>query len=341
MRAIKTFYFAFICLITLQVSAQTNFSLENYKSFMDANKNLRASELLERHAPVNDYYYTAQTATPLGQYQFLDSIVEKYELTQGELMMLSENRFVVTERLSFNKMAVGFDDVWMNDLPVFVSTDAILHAFHISYANILKDVEEGVLYPQIYEMVEKLYHIYPTIIQANCQLEEMHDALNDLDVYLTVALNLLDNNDWPTQRDNQNKIDEVLAAISAEEYTEMSLFTDIIRRLDFSQFKTRGHYQDSEILERYFKCMMWFGRMEFILANAPEEWYSSGFNEEGLKRMNLTALLFSDLVNMSSLMDEIDDVNLTLELFVGESDNVRLKEIIKVEETIGIEKASD
>ena len=34
---------------------------------------------------------------------------------------------------------------------------------------------------------------------------------------------------------------------------------------DYTQYIPRGHYTKSESLEAYFKSMMWYGRMTFIL----------------------------------------------------------------------------
>ena len=34
---------------------------------------------------------------------------------------------------------------------------------------------------------------------------------------------------------------------------------------DYSQYVPRGHYTRSEALEKYFKAMMWYGRIPFYL----------------------------------------------------------------------------
>jgi hypothetical protein len=66
------------------------------------------------------------------------------------------------------------------------------------------------------------------------------------------------------------KFNEILQAIAAEQLEFMPLFTEEsrVRKLDFSQFKPRGHYnkviwtQEGErTLENYFRAMMWLGRI--------------------------------------------------------------------------------
>ncbi|MBP5792523.1 MAG: DUF3160 domain-containing protein, partial [Spirochaetaceae bacterium] len=36
---------------------------------------------------------------------------------------------------------------------------------------------------------------------------------------------------------------------------------------DYSQYKPRGHYTKNERLKAYFRTMMWFGRINFCLAD--------------------------------------------------------------------------
>ena len=40
---------------------------------------------------------------------------------------------------------------------------------------------------------------------------------------------------------------------------------------DYSQYAPRGRYTRSEALKRYFKTMMWYGRMVFLLEGGPQE----------------------------------------------------------------------
>ncbi|HDI86181.1 MAG TPA: DUF3160 domain-containing protein, partial [Candidatus Korarchaeota archaeon] len=51
----------------------------------------------------------------------------------------------------------------------------------------------------------------------------------------------------------------------------------------------RGHYTRSEKLQRYFKAMMWYGRMAFLLRGGPDGFVS----EEEAKRLTLQASLIS------------------------------------------------
>jgi hypothetical protein len=39
---------------------------------------------------------------------------------------------------------------------------------------------------------------------------------------------------------------------------------------DYSQYVPRGHYTRSETLERYFKAMMWYGRLSMLLKGGDD-----------------------------------------------------------------------
>ena len=147
-------------------------------------------------------------------------------------------------------------EIYEKDLPVFVSTDAILHAFHISYDRILKDVELGILIDRITNLLQMLHNNLPALAANYSAYPEMSTMLRDVDVYLTVPRKLLDQNAAPYFPENTSKINEILNKISAEQgHDPYTLFSENCRIMDWSQFKPRGHYVDPQypILENYFR----------------------------------------------------------------------------------------
>ncbi len=110
--------------------AQSTFSFQEYSSFLESNRNLTREDLLPRHAPKTTYYSGRQESTIPERFSYLDSVAMKYNLTGPELDLLENNQFVVTERLSFGCFGRALHDVYDKDLPVFVTTDAVLHALY-------------------------------------------------------------------------------------------------------------------------------------------------------------------------------------------------------------------
>ena len=139
MKILKFFRVTFLLIFfPLLITAQpTQFNINEYKQFLQSHQNMVTSELLELHpagvfkANLNVDYQTAY---------YFDSISIKYNLTDYEKSLINQNGFMVSERLSNLSFGEAFLEIYENDLPVFVSTDAILHAFHVSYDRILKDV---------------------------------------------------------------------------------------------------------------------------------------------------------------------------------------------------------
>ena len=65
--------------------------------------------------------------------QNFDTLNQHYALTPYETSLLDNNGFVVSSRLSRQTFLDAFTDIYNHDLPVYVSSDAILHAIHMSY----------------------------------------------------------------------------------------------------------------------------------------------------------------------------------------------------------------
>ncbi len=305
------------------LNAQTNFNPEQYLQFLIDNKDLDSKDFISRFEPDRDFYSEIKGVYESPDILYLDSIKEKYELTDDEISLLMKNYFVVSEKLSFNKMTPALDDVFIKDMPVFVSTDAILHALHISYDNLLRDIEMQLLLPELKKGMDMLYEVFPDLVEKYSDNNRFQASLADLDLYITIAKSLLDEELQEAQYASEQKLGEIWDGIQSEDFVSMALFTDVERNLDFSQFTIRGHYEKYEELHGYFKCMIWLGRMEFVLADAPKEWYEAGFDKEGLRRLNITALMLNEMLESGGLLNGLNEIDRIIGFMVGESDNLR------------------
>ncbi|MCB1099968.1 MAG: DUF3160 domain-containing protein [Verrucomicrobiae bacterium] len=71
-----------------------------------------------------------------------------------------------------------------------------------------------------------------------------------------------------TGNGNEQKTNAILSAIAQQRIADITVFGDSpdgAEPYDFSQFIPRGHYAESVELERYFRAMMWLGRVDFRL----------------------------------------------------------------------------
>jgi hypothetical protein len=77
-----------------------------------------------------------------------------FRLNDQEKAVFKQHGFVVSERLATPNFAESFYRVWEEDLPVFVSTDAILQAWHRSYDAMLEELEETCLFSLLERILE-------------------------------------------------------------------------------------------------------------------------------------------------------------------------------------------
>ncbi|HKK72700.1 MAG TPA: DUF3160 domain-containing protein [Candidatus Krumholzibacteria bacterium] len=296
-----------------------DFDLDAYRAHLEQDADLTASALLERHAPVGPYLHRVDDT--LGGTAFLDSVITALELRDGELDLLERHGFVVSERLHHSSYGAALRWVWHADLPVFLSSDLFLHTFHRSFDEILKGIELTTLIPTVDGALASMRAAWPDLAAAHAEDTAMQDCVADLDLYLSVALTLLrDETTGPLDPANQALYDTVVAAArDASGLQDVALFNDTPRTVDFSQFVPRGHYTDRPELERYFRCLMWLGRIDFRLSIPPGIGAPPSVQREVVDAFLLRALV--DRAGVRPQLERIDDL---LRVFIGESDNTTL-----------------
>ena len=251
--------------------------------------------------------------------------------------------FMVSERLSKISFGEALLEIYHHDLPVFVSTDAILHAFHVSYDRILKDVETGMLVDKLTGILQSLKNSIPQLENNYSSNTDMLTMLKDVDVYVTVPLLLLEQNVSPYYADNQGIIDSILAWIDAEQVAGVKIFSSNSRVIDWSQFKPRGHYTYDQVtgisLEGYFKAMMWLGRIElYLLPPSTVQYTPQVFKDT--QRQIIDALLIKELFDIAGVESQYVEMENVLKFFVGDPDNVTLPDIGYLKEAVSINDAT-
>ncbi len=181
--------FLFGLLSLTNVNAQSsNFNLDAYKQFLQSHQNISAEGLQQMHdagkfeSGIHQDYNSAV---------YFDSIDAKYNLTEFEKSLLQQNGFVISERLKTNSFGGAFLDIFQKDLPVFISTDAILYALHISYDRILKDVELSILIDSVKGMLTRMHSAIPELASNYSSKRDMTQMLRDVDFYLTIGIDLI------------------------------------------------------------------------------------------------------------------------------------------------------
>jgi hypothetical protein len=317
-----------LCVLALAwgaVSAQDRdgFDLSAYSRFLAGHQNMSGEELLALH-PAG--IFTAQAGvTPLTSVPYFARIDSFYHYTAYELEMLRQHGFVVSERLKRHSIGAVYQEAWVDDLPVVVTTDAILHAFHMSYDNILKTAELQILISTLDTLLTRLHGGVPALAILYAAQPAMAVPLRDMDFYLAVARKLLGHGGDPVYPENASRVLDMLGNITAEMPGEVLLFGGESRLVDFSQFRPRGHYADDPKLQAYFKSMIWLGRTE-IYCSAPA---SAGAppSESAVQMQTIMAALLVESANATGAMRYFDRVEQILQFFVGEQDNISLGQL--------------
>jgi len=336
----------FVLVSFLQIStllqAQSNFNIDLYKLFLQSHQDMTTEELLQMH-PAGSFAGNINLAYENARY--FDTLSNYYQLTDYEKQLIGQNGFMVSERLSKTSFGEAILEIFHHDLPVFVSTDAILHAFHVSYDRILRDIELGYLYESVQQMLADMYAQQSQLNANYSNKPEMLTMLKDADIYLTVALKLFDDSYQPYYSENSLQINSILNKIMlAEGIDTLTIFSNSCRVVDWSQFKPRGHYDDDEhpLLRNYFRAMMWLGRTEIYLSKPqsfPVVCPLPSFYD--IQRQIIDAVLIRELADLSSSQTRYDEIEQILKFFVGDPDNVTLNNMDYMRNAISLQSADE
>ncbi|NOY79184.1 MAG: DUF3160 domain-containing protein [Calditrichaeota bacterium] len=344
----KLRFFIFFVFSPMLLFAQNSVTTQQYYQFLQSHQNITTDEILSQFAPETPYFSGIQSDSFLKQTAFLDSINEKLNLTPDEWTNLKNFRFMVTERLSFPSFGRAFHEVYRNDLPVFISTDAILQPLHKSYDKILELIEYGMLWPRLQRVINQLYETFPQLADRYQTEAELDTALQDVDLYVTLAKSLLDSIEATPHLVSQDAVDRVWKAVQAKQMTDIPLFSNKLRHIDFSQFVVRGHYTDRfwyggkrVDLRNYFRAMMWLQRIDFFLTPPPKNPWEPNWTKADIRRMALGAYLLNELVGMADVNQPLNEMDTFIRFFVGESDNLTPDEFTAILSDVGISKPEE
>jgi hypothetical protein len=194
------------------------------------------------------------------------------EFSQTQLNLLSKNGFVVKEPVpgQFREFYQVYEQGRYSASPVFITTDSIYHVYHLIFDKMLRDLETERFILDLKmltsAMLAATYQQYQSL--RSTALEE--PALRNV-AYFAVAAQLLGLPD-AVPPEAASLVNAELALINAAGDAAISPIWD---RPDlppdqklievYGQYKPRGHYTRSEDLKKYFKAMMWYGRLTFRL----------------------------------------------------------------------------
>eukprot|EP00747_Dinoflagellata_sp_TGD_P184587 gnl/TRDRNA2_/TRDRNA2_40342_c0_seq1.p1 gnl/TRDRNA2_/TRDRNA2_40342_c0~~gnl/TRDRNA2_/TRDRNA2_40342_c0_seq1.p1 ORF type:complete len:624 (+),score=93.63 gnl/TRDRNA2_/TRDRNA2_40342_c0_seq1:55-1926(+) len=144
------------------------------------------------------------------------------------------------------------------DLMVFISGDSSLQALHRSFEAMLVGLEEHTLSSESAEVFRSMTRTVPSSHVAGAEKHLFWAALADVDVFLSVALSLLEG-----ERPSGMYLTRTERAISDVMSFTQSKSVLVVRALgsDCGTSMSRGR-ERSLLLRRFFRCVFWLGRTD-------------------------------------------------------------------------------
>ncbi|RMF32530.1 MAG: DUF3160 domain-containing protein [Chloroflexi bacterium] len=187
------------------------------------------------------------------------------QLDEAQAAALEAQGFVVVPS-SWPQIYLPYKRAAEEGLPIFVTTDALLHTYHILYDYTLRLAE----YRHFVADLEALTQAMLEEAQAQYQAapEPVKEAARRNIAFFAVARRLLDPT-APIPAPVEEVVQQELALI--EQHAGFAPSPIFGYPEDYSQYVPRGHYTRNETFERYFRAMMWYGRMGFHPTVRDEE----------------------------------------------------------------------
>jgi hypothetical protein len=196
-----------------------------------------------------------------------------FELSAGAKSLIEHNAFAVQfpSGEPYKQFYQLYEDGRYGEKPVFVTTDSVLHVYHLMFDKLLRSTETKYLIQDLRELTDALLD---TTQQQYSELKgtAAETAAKRNLAYLAVAAKLIDPN-YQIPAEVQTEVGQELKLIDEHAGKAPSAVMGIggLELMeDYGQYKPRGHYTRSKELEQYFRAMMWYGRITFRLKEPDE-----------------------------------------------------------------------
>ncbi len=256
--------------------------------------------------------------------------------------------------------------------PLFITTDLMAHTKHIVFDKLLQSIEENLFLPKLHTLntlfLEALQKVN-TDNNPTAQPETLEKAL----LYFQTAEALMALGAVRVEQEDEYGRPEIIykepdaqtvlahypEAVQNEiatmndaagfDYSSVFHFADgNAVKEDYSQYKPRGHYTKNGALSAYFKTMMWFGRIHFLIAAPGPEILkanlSAGTPEQShtlIEQMEAVALLITEIVHRNpQLYKKWTALFDPITALIGASDDLSFKELLPLWESFSVQDFS-
>jgi len=221
----------------------------------------------------------------------LSNITNKKEfsfLSDNIRKALVKNNFAVVLPAYTQEFFSIYESHRYNFIPNFITTDSIIHNYHLAFDYLLRDLEKSKLKPELTELA------YQMLKASQLQYKELkgtdwENAAKRNVAFFSVVDKIL-YSEMVVPEYVKKEVEKEMKFIAEHQGIAESPVMNIGRdpktntyigtpqgflslealKEDYSQYVPRGHYTKSEDLKAYFKAMMYLGRITFRLKEMDE-----------------------------------------------------------------------
>ncbi len=234
--------------------------------------------------------------------------------------MIARQGFAVLDYGTRDDIATVYE--WADDMaiPPFVTVDTLLHLYHLQFDQTLKTIEEDEFAGAMADFAGRM--MQQSEDQRSRFSGDLREAALRNAAYFGVALRLLEP-EAEVPAEARSLVEAEVELIEAQGgFSPSPIFG---YREDYSQYVPRGHYTRSETLERYFKAMMWFGRMPMVLKGGDDALVS----EDEARLQTQQALLIAATLHDDAFAEELQTwqrIYAVTAFYVGFADDLTPRE---------------
>ena len=203
---------------------------------------------------------------------------DMFKLSEAAKDLLMKNGFVVVSPSGYGhrEFFTLYEENRYRPIAQFVTTDSLLHTYHLFFDFLLRAVETEALAPELKNLNSAMLAASQKQYGALKGTAWENAARRNLG-FFAVGAKLLDPS-VVVPPEIKTEVEEELDLIAKHQGIAVSPLmniggsTDPLDALkeDYSQYVPRGHYDRSELLQAYFKSMMWYGRLTFRFKSEDE-----------------------------------------------------------------------
>ena len=191
--------------------------------------------------------------------------VDDFYLSAGGKAALAQNGFFVLENGGGDEFFSTYEMNRYSLKPNFVTVDSMMHTYHLYFQYLLKNTERTGLSQALTALSGSM------LAKSAAQLEalrgtEWETAAKRNTAFFAVGASLLNaSGNVPADLSDLVAAETAMingaGGIGESAVLSLGLGTPVME--DYSQYIVRGYYEGDPTLERYFRAMMWYGRLNF------------------------------------------------------------------------------